>query len=329
MANKYNNDMTDKDIEFLKENYNSMSVSEISEKLNKSKATIYKHITSNNLQFINREGKPWNTEEINFLKSNYKIMSYEDIALKLKRTKKSVQGKCYGLKLVKSPQSKNWSKEEIEYLKTHVNSETYAEISKHINRSISAIYTKVWELHLIPDELKGCRKLKKEQVDFIIANCDRMTDSQLAAKFQASIEAVSAVRKKYGIKKTGNEVTGPTYIEQFIIDLLDEYKIEYIYNEKLGPYLPDFQIKDTKIILEVQGDYFHCNPFVYPDGPEDEIQIRHVLKDYYKKCYFLSRGYEIIEIWELDINKNSKKVKNIIENISAVYRQNSQKSIDN
>lgn len=203
MANKYNNDMTENDIEFLKNNYSNMTVKELSEKLNKSCSTIYKHIVSNNLQFENREGKPWTEEEIKYLKDNYKEKTYEDIALHLKRTKQSVQGKCYGLRLIKNPQAKNWTKEELDYLKENVNSKSYSEISKHINRSINAIYTKVWELQLIPKELKGSRKLKKEQVDFIIANCDKMTDSQLAAKFQASIEAVSAVRKKYGIKKLG------------------------------------------------------------------------------------------------------------------------------
>lgn len=115
-------------------------------------------------------------------------------------------------------------------------------------------------------------------------------------------------------------MSGPTYIEQFVMDILDECKIDYIYNKNLGPYKPDFQIINTNIIIEVQGDYYHCNPLVYGDGPKDEIQIKHVLRDYYKKCYFLSRGYKIIEIWELDINKNPDKVKNIIEQMSAAHR---------
>ena len=117
------------------------------------------------------------------------------------RTEKSVAGKAHLLNMVKSTNSKNWTKEEIEYLKNNVNSKSYAEISKHINRSINAIYTKVWELELIPKELKCSRKLKREQVLFILANCDIMTDSELAARFQVSTEAVAAVRKKFNIKK--------------------------------------------------------------------------------------------------------------------------------
>lgn len=64
---------------------------------------------------------------------------------------------------------------------------------------------------------------------------------------------------------------------------------------------------------EVQGDYFHCNPYIYEDGPKDEVQIKHIIRDYYKKCYFLSKGYKIIEIWELEINQNLENVKNKIK----------------
>lgn len=285
-----------------------MTVSEIAEKLNKCTTTIYKTIQKLGLEYKDRKGKPWNQEEIQFLEDNYKTMSYDELANKLNRTKKAIQGKLHGLNLIKEIKSKNWSDEEIQFLKENINSLSYEEISSHLNRSISAIYTKVWELDLIIPELKGSRKLKSEQVNFIIANYDKYTDRQLANRFNVSIEAVSAVRKKFGIKKTGNEISGPTYIEEFIMKVLDSLNIKYLYNKPLGPYTPDFQICNTKIIIEVQGDYFHCNPYVYKNGPKDEIQIKHVLRDYYKKCYFLSSGYTILEIWEKDINENPEEV---------------------
>lgn len=325
--NRYNNNMTENDFNFIKENYEKMSVEEIAKKLNKCKTTIYKAISKMNLKYVNRDGKIWTKEEIDYLKENYLIKTYKEIGLDLNRSKKSVEGKAHFLNLKKSNNSRNWTEEEIEILKNSINSETYEEIAKKINRSLPALYNKVWELQLIPDEFKGSRKLKKEQILFIKENCYRMTDNELSKKFNVSVETIEEIRGQYGLKKTGNEIKGPTYIESFVKDLLDELNIEYKYNQKLGDYKPDFYIESLKIVIEVHGDYYHCNPYLYQNGPKDEIQIKHVIHDYYKKCFYLSNGYNLLEIWENDINKTPDNVKEKIK--SAVYGQDLQKSIDN
>ena len=307
--NRYNNDVTDEDKKYIEKHYQEKTVKELAEDLNKGLGTIYKTIQKLGLQYENRDGKVWTEEEIEFLQKNYLFMTYVEIAEHLKRSLRSVQGKAHLLGLQKGISAKNWSQEELQFLKDNANSMGYDEIAKHINRSIGSIYNKVYELQLVSDDTKNCRKLKKEQVLFIINNCDKMTDLQLAKKFKVSEKAISEVRKKHGIKKTGNEVSGPTYIELFVQDFLNANKIEYIYNQRLGDYVPDFQIKNTKILIETQGDYYHCNPYVYTNGPKDDVQIKHVIKDYYKKCYFLSRGYTILCIWEKDINENPQKIK--------------------
>lgn len=313
--NKYNNNITEKDCEYIKKYYETKTVKELAQDLNKCVATIYKTIQKLDLQYENRDGKVWTDNEIEFLKKNYLTMTYVEIASHLKRSLKSIQGKAHTLKLQKCISAKNWSKEEIQFLIDNANSMGYDEIAKHINRSMSAIYNKVYELQLVSDDTKNCRKLKKEQVLFIINNCDKMTDSQLARKYKVSEKAVSEVRKKHGIKKTGNEVSGPTYIELFVKDILDKHNIKYLYNEKLGDYVPDFQIIGTKILIEVQGDYYHCNPYIYTEGPKDDVQIKHIVRDYYKKCYFTSRNYILLYVWEKEINDNPEKVKEIILNV--------------
>ena len=316
-TNKYHNNITEKDIEYIKENINQKTIKEIAKALSKCPQTIYKTIYTLDLVFENKQGKPWNESEVTFLVNNYKSLSVEEIATKLGRTKKSIQGKASLLKLKKPNNMPQWTLEEIDYLKNNVNSVGYDELSKHLNRSLSSIYNKVYELQLIDDEFKGYKKVKREQILFIINNCDHMTDNQIARKLLISEETVSSIRKKHNITKTGNEVSGPTYIEQFVIDVLEKNNIKYLYNTKVEYYKPDFIICGTRMIIEVQGDYFHCNPFIYTNGPKDEIQIKHIVRDYYKKCYFMSRGYDILYIWEKDINENPDKVE---ENILKVCR---------
>lgn len=62
------------------------------------------------------------------------------------------------------------------------------------------------------------------------------------------------------------------------------------------------------------------NQFKQWSEEDNKFLIKHVLRDYYKKCYYLSQGYYILELWEHDINHNPKGV---IENITAVLGRNS------
>lgn len=321
MANRHKS-WTEEDIQFLKNNGDKLTPQELAGKLNKSLSNVYKYLKQYKLDKWRSNGEKWTDEEIQYLKDNYLNMSYVDIAIKLNRTESSISGKLLSLGLKKHKKNANWTDKEKQFLIDNINKLNYKEISKEIKRTVQSIRGKAHELGLVSNDFKGV-KLKKEQVQFIIANADKMTDKHLAIKFDVSIEAISAVRKKHGIKKTGNEVSGMTYPEQFVQDALNELRIEYIYNKQIGEYRPDFKIKDLLALIEVQGDYYHCNPYLYPDGPENEVQIKHVLRDYYKKCFFLSKGYQILYLWEYDIVNKPKKVKEIIKQfISAVQEGN-------
>lgn len=71
----------------------------------------------------------------------------------------------------------------------------------------------------------------------------------------------------------------------------------------------DIYIHGTGILIEVQGDYWHANPKIYK--PEDIISYPNNLKiaakdiwnrDFLKKENAEKYGYNVIYIWELDIN---------------------------
>ena len=91
--------------------------------------------------------------------------------------------------------------------------------------------------------------------------------------------------------------------------------MSYIYNQPLETVKPDFQIVGTDIIIEVQGDYWHCNPKLYSQGPKDLLQMQHVLRDYVKKCFYVSKKLNVLYIWEDDIKKRPEQVKSEILNL--------------
>ena len=64
---------------------------------------------------------------------------------------------------------------------------------------------------------------------------------------------------------------------------------------------PDFVI-EPDLIIEVQGDYFHCNPAKWPQGPINRIQQESVERDKVKKAWYASQGYRVMWLWESDCN---------------------------
>ena len=327
-TNQYHNNMTELDYNFILQNYEVLTPNEMANKLNKALSTIYIAMNKLGVSKWRANGRKWSNEEIQFLKENYKTMKFSDIAIILNRSKSSISGQLGRLGLKKMTKNANWTQKEKQYLIDNIEKKTYQEIGNHLGRTVQSVRAKALELDILPKDIVNGVKLKKEHIQFILANYNKMTDKQLAIKFNVSETAIRDVRKKYNIKKTGNEVNGPTYIELYVKDLLDNYNVQYIYNEYLGEYRPDFVIQNSHIIIEVQGDYYHCNPYLYMNGPEDEVQVKHVLRDYYKKCYYLSKGYTIIEIWEHDINHNPNKVKEKIKQLTAVIGQDSQETYD-
>ena len=98
--------------------------------------------------------------------------------------------------------------------------------------------------------------------------------------------------------------------------------ISWIKNEKynvstqfpLGNFLFDGHIHNTNILIEVHGDYWHCNPKVYKNGPINEMQKANIRRDFAKKAHAKNQGYYLVTIWEKDINDDLERIKNWIIN---------------
>src|SRR6266487_844556 len=68
----------------------------------------------------------------------------------------------------------------------------------------------------------------------------------------------------------------------------------------------DFEL-DDKVVVEVNGTYWHSDPRFYPNGPIHKSQV-HGHKTYTKKVRgLLELGYRITEIWEYDIQIDPTK----------------------
>lgn len=85
----------------------------------------------------------------------------------------------------------------------------------------------------------------------------------------------------------------PTYIEQKIIDILEEYSLPYKYTGDgdviIGRACPDFtNINGHKKLIEVFGNYWH--------QPEDVAK---------KKLHYDKYGFQVLILWENQLNRMS------------------------
>jgi len=91
-------------------------------------------------------------------------------------------------------------------------------------------------------------------------------------------------------------------LEEKLIPYLPNYKN----NIRVGKYNVDFINETTKHIIEVYGDYWHCNPDIYADDfiqhhlNKPAVEIR--LKDLQRQKVLESQGYNVTVVWESKLN---------------------------
>jgi very-short-patch-repair endonuclease len=94
-------------------------------------------------------------------------------------------------------------------------------------------------------------------------------------------------------------------LEKFVADVLDENNIKYHFqfflkNKKDICKSYDFKIKDTNILIEIDGDYWHGGPSLEKHFCKlEEVK----LNDLFKNQLAIDNGFQLIRIWESDIYK--------------------------
>lgn len=77
----------------------------------------------------------------------------------------------------------------------------------------------------------------------------------------------------------------------------------------------DFKISGKNILIEIDGDYWHCNPDSKFKIPIFEAQIKNLKKDSIKNDWCIDNGYQLFRFWENDINNNINDVIDRLKNI--------------
>ena len=104
-----------------------------------------------------------------------------------------------------------------------------------------------------------------------------------------------------------NQTKYESKLEKEFKIILDTLQIKYNQQYPVKYYCYDFNIQDTNILIETDGDWWHCNTnkgFM----PIHESQIHTIAHDKTKNEWAEKNGYTLIRFWEDDIMNNRDKV---------------------
>lgn len=124
----------------------------------------------------------------------------------------------------------------------------------------------------------------------------------------SSIHHPNTIRKSGGYTISSLE----TRVSSILDELLVSYETQfYIKDHNAKCKLYDFHIKNTNILIEVQGDFWHANPKIYKQSdelifPSGRITVRDIhSRDVYKFDIAYKNGYVVKYIWESDMKQMS------------------------
>lgn len=101
--------------------------------------------------------------------------------------------------------------------------------------------------------------------------------------------------------------------QRIINELLNNLNILYENEKSYIYYSADNYLINNNLIIEVMGDFWHCNPLKYNSYKKYEMQQKRVEKDKMKHDYIKrTEQIEILYLWEKDIYENLDLCKQLI-----------------
>lgn len=265
---------------------------------------------SNNITFKAAE---WSLDEIDYLKKNTHLTPRE-ISTYLNRSENAIAKKARALNLslarISPTKEDSWSNEDIKYLREHYHNTSIEKIAKKLNRTEKAVQVKAARMSLYSRS-----RMWSELEDDILKANSHMSLSELSFILERTEKSIKHRALALNVR-IGTRIRSK--IEVIVESILKKHDIEYLKDVRplrdIG-YEADFLF--SNIIIEVQGDYWHCNPNIFPI-PSDK-QKGFIAKDKLKKKIFESAGYKVFYIWEDDV---INRINQVEEQIALIIRDN-------
>jgi very-short-patch-repair endonuclease len=134
-----------------------------------------------------------------------------------------------------------------------------------------------------------------------------------------SLEHINNLRLSRTKWMSENQTKYESNLEKEFKAILDTLQIKYNQQYPVKYYCYDFNIQDTNILIETDGDWWHCNPNKGFE-PIHESQIHTVSHDKVKNEWAEKNGYTLIRFWEDDVMNNRDKVIQVLLELKTNIR---------
>lgn len=157
----------------------------------------------------------------------------------------------------------------------------------------------------ISDKLKGIPK--SEEIKKKVSESQKKRYSENPEiREKMSIIRLEWMRKNSKVKTSKLEIE----FKKILLSLNLKEDVDIIYNHlvhKINTFF-DFYFPKKNIIIEVDGDFYHCNPNSDYSEPTYEIQKKNMVNDKRKNSWCSNHGITLIRYWEKDINERPEWV---------------------
>jgi very-short-patch-repair endonuclease len=159
----------------------------------------------------------------------------------------------------------------------------------------------------ISEKLRG-KKRPKEVLDKLQDGMVKYWSKE-CNKEKQSHNRIEYIKKNGLVPKSKLE---ENFKENFLDPLGFEYYEQYYVREIKALY--DFKIKSKKVFIEIDGDFWHCNPDTKFSKPTTIHQEYNIENDKRKNLWCLNNDITLLRFWESDIKERPEWIKDQLLN---------------
>jgi hypothetical protein len=305
---------TKEQLDYLIEHYSNTNTKIIAEKIGKNEPAI----RAMAIKLGVKKESFWTDEEVNLLIANYPFMKNIDLQQKFfpNKTISAIFNKAKKLNLHKNA---NYIKEMSKVRVKNIFNTKYKNIP--LKGENHPLYCRIpvncfqcgQTIYVTPSKAKKsirihCSKeCASKTVGQILSNNKKFSEKIKASwteekKRKQAEKAIKRVKKMNKITETKPQIMVNNFLNELGIKYINEYECRY--------YLIDNYLIDYDLMIEVQGNFFHCNPVMnLQNSRKTKIIAKDKSKNTYIKKYY---GIDILYLWEKDIMENPDLCKKLI-----------------
>lgn len=312
--------------QYIIDNYSIKTCKQIGIDLNVSYRVIEHAVQKLHLRKAkNKELNPiWTQEEIDFLLENKDVYSRNALAKILNHSPNNVIKKLKELGVYKKSYTKilrangeiitgqsnsgNFlihKQDDIDFIIQNINDISMKRICSKLNCSYHTVARLCRRYNVnSPVQIHDITGFSKQEIQIIKDNFDKVSFDELCKLIPRWSES-SILRKCKNLKLIKRDYTYPEFVFESILKRLNiEFNsFEKIYYTKRNYYEIDFVVNN--IAFEIQGDYWHANPKIFPDKDKwTDVQKKLVKRDIAKKKFLEEHNYIVVYVWEYDLNND-------------------------